>query len=296
MNSKPSADDKPIVTVLMAVRNGAAFLHEAVESILGQTLSDFEFLIVDDASTDDTNAIIRSYRDRRIRLIENTGAMGLAASLNRGLEMARGSYIARMDGDDISLKYRLEKQVQFLEENHDVCVCGSWAQLIDEANHSLGIRRKPSGDEINAGYWLTSPIIHPSAMIRREQLGGVRYDETLNCAQDYDLWFRIARRCKVDNISEPLLQYRVHTKSISTQQRAQQLQKTYEIFRRHTGITGIDYDDFLALIHASYDRNPVARLVLSRRFSRMTGIPYRRRLADDLSYVRGWVANAGRQR
>lgn len=292
MNSTRTVNDRPTVTVLMAVRNGAAFLHEAIESILGQTLSDFEFVIVNDASTDDTRAIIQSYSDRRIHLIENATPMGLAASLNRGLDIARGTYIARMDCDDVSFAHRLERQVQFLETHHDVCVCGSWAELIDEDNRPQGLRRKPSGDEIRAGYWLTSPIIHPSAIIRRAQLGNMRYDVSSSCTEDYDLWFRIARRCKVDNIPEPLLHYRVHAKSVSSQQRAQQLQETYAIFVRHTGITGISYEDFLALIHASYDRNPVGRFLLSRKFSRLTGVPYRWRLADDMSYFRGWVTNA----
>jgi glycosyltransferase involved in cell wall biosynthesis len=291
----PSVNDRPVVTVLMAVRNGAAFLHEAIESILGQTLNDFEFVIVNDASTDNTRTIVQSYSDHRIRLIENASPMGLAASLNRGLEVAKGTYVARMDCDDISFKHRLERQVQFLEANHDICMCGSWAELIDEANRPQGLRRKPSGDEIRAGYWLTSPIIHSSAIIRRAQLSDLRYDETLSCAQDYDLWFRLARRCKVDNIPEPLLSYRVHAKSVSNQHRVQQLKDTYEIFVRNTRITGISYDDFLTLIHASYDRSPVTRFLLSRRFSRLTGVPYRWRLADDLSYFRGWVANARRR-
>lgn len=295
MNSMPSAGDQPRVTVLMAVRNGEAFLPEAIDSILGQTLSDFEFVIVNDASTDKTRAIIQSYSDHRIQLIDNTNAMGLAASLNRGLEVTKGTYIARMDCDDVSLKHRLERQVQFLDANRDVCLCGSWAELIDEVGRPRGLRRKPSGNEIKVGYWLTSPIIHSSAVIRRAQLGDLRYDETLSCAQDYDLWFRIARRCKVDNIPEPLLRYRVHTKSISTQQRSQQLKNTYEIFRQHTGITGIHYEEFLALIHASYDRGPISRFLLSRRFSRITGIPYRLRVVDDLSYFKGWVVNARRR-
>lgn len=295
MNSTPSINDRPVVTVLMAVHNGAAFLREAIESILGQTLSDFEFVIVNDASTDDTRTIIQSYSDRRIHLVENTTTIGLAASLNRGLGVAKGTYIARMDCDDVSFTHRLERQVQFLETHQDICVCGSWAELIDEANRPQGLRRKPTGDEIRAGYWLTSPIIHPSAIIRRAQLGNLEYDVSLSCAQDYDLWFRIAQRCKVDNIPETLLRYRIHAESVSSQQRAQQLQNTYAIFVRHTGITGISYEDFLALIHASYDRNPVARFLLSRRFSRLTGVPYRWRLADDLSYFRGWVANARRR-
>src|SRR5438046_7283926 len=290
MNSTPGAEGSPVVTVLMAARNGAAFLCEAIESILGQTLSNFEFVIVNDASTDNTRAIIQSYNDRRIRLIENASPMGLAASLNRGVEVANGTYIARMDQDDISFPHRLERQVQFLETHQDVCVCGSWAGLIDEGNSPHGVRRKPSGDEISAGYWLTSPIIHPSAMIRRAQLGDLRYDETLRCTEDYDLWFRLARHGKIDNIPEPLLSYRVHAKSLSNQQRARQLQETYAVFVRYTGITGVSHEDFLALIHASYDRNPVARFMLSRRFSRITGVPYKWRLPDDLSYFRGWVA------
>ncbi|MEN6462126.1 MAG: glycosyltransferase family 2 protein, partial [Syntrophomonas sp.] len=122
----------PLVTVLMAVYNGEQFLKESIDSILSQTFSDFEFIIVDDASTDNSRALIDSYADPRIRVISNAHNLRLAGSLNRGLSLARGKYVARMDADDISLRQRLEKQVAFMESRPDIGVSGSWLECFGD--------------------------------------------------------------------------------------------------------------------------------------------------------------------
>ncbi len=120
-----SMKEKPRVTVLMSVYNGEKYLREAIDSILNQTFKDFEFLIIDDGSTDSSADIIRSYTDFRIRLIQNEKNIGLTRSLNKGLKLAKGEYIARMDVDDISLPIRFEKQVSFLDKYEDVKLVGS---------------------------------------------------------------------------------------------------------------------------------------------------------------------------
>ena len=117
---------QPLVTILMPVHNGAEFLTEAIDSMLRQSLKDFEFLIVDDASTDSSASIVQGYSDPRIRLIQSPERLKLSGALNLGLDQAQGRYIARMDADDISLPKRLERQVKFLEENPDIGLCGSW--------------------------------------------------------------------------------------------------------------------------------------------------------------------------
>ena len=292
MNSTPSADDIPVVTVLMAVRDGAAFLREAIESILRQTFSEFEFAIINDASTDGTRAIIQSYSDPRIFLIDNTTPMGVAASLNRGLDLAKGAYIARMDCDDVSLPDRLERQVEYLEANHHVCVCGSWAELIDEGGRKLGVQKRPFGKQMQQEYWIPSPVVHPSAMIRRSQLGDMRYDEKLNAAEDYDLWLRLNKVCTIDNIPKILLRYRIHKSSATSRRRTEQLQETYEIFMRHTGISDIAYEDFISLIGASYRLSPIKRMFLSSKLARRLGMVRGAFLHADALYFKQWLLNA----
>src|SRR5271170_5563678 len=117
-----------LVTVLMPVHNGERYLAEAIESVLGQSAGDLELLIVDDGSTDRSAEICRDYRDPRIRLVQNPTHLGIVASLNRGLDLAAGAYVARMDSDDISLPERLEKQIRLLDENPEVGVCGAGIQ------------------------------------------------------------------------------------------------------------------------------------------------------------------------
>ena len=116
----------PLITVLMPVHNGAAYLAEAMESILRQSLADFEFLVVDDASTDHSAALVRNVKDPRVRLIPSTERLKLSGALNLGLDQARGRYVARMDADDISLPRRLESQARFLEQNPAIGLCGTW--------------------------------------------------------------------------------------------------------------------------------------------------------------------------
>ena len=133
----------PIVTVLMSVYNGERYLNEAIDSILAQTFTDFEFLIIDDASTDSTPKILHSYDDPRIRIVTNEENLGLTKSLNKGLALAQGEYIARMDADDISLPERLMMQLNFLIDNKTVPLVGSGAIMIDEDGKSIGKMNLP---------------------------------------------------------------------------------------------------------------------------------------------------------
>ena len=201
----------------MPVYNGSRYLGEAIKSILNQTFSDFEFLIIDDASTDDSVEIIKSYEDARIRLIENEKNFGLSATLNKGLDLAHGKYIARMDQDDLSLPNRLQKQVQYLEDHPNICVLGTWWKNIDENNKTLCIVRLPI-QAFECGFWVfvigEQAVGHPCVMFRLAEiisLGG--YDEKYNIAQDLDLWFRAsANDLQFANIPEVMFSYRIHSK------------------------------------------------------------------------------------
>jgi glycosyltransferase involved in cell wall biosynthesis len=194
----------------MPVYNGATYLNEAIDSILKQTFSDFEFIISDDGSTDDSVKIIKSYDDNRIRLVENKNNIGQSETLNKGINLARGKYIARMDQDDISMPERLKKQLDFMENNSDVGVCGSWLQLIGKYK---GIAESETEDDLIKIKLLTNQnLAHPAVMIRKSTLVKyqLNYDPTFTVAMDYDLWVRMFEYCSFANLPEPLLKYRTH--------------------------------------------------------------------------------------
>ena len=203
--------ERPRVTVLMAVHNGEKYLRKAVESVLGQSFRDFEFLVVNDGSTDDSPAILRSYGDPRLRLVDNEVRKGLSSALNEGIDLARGEYIDRMDSDDVCLPERLSRQVAFLDRHPEVGACGSWVRLIGEGEGTVW--RYPTDPEIiRCGLLFESKLAHPSVMIRRESLekASLRYDPSFASGQDYDLWVRFSERFPLANIGEVLVGYRRH--------------------------------------------------------------------------------------
>ena len=209
----------PLVSVLMSVYNGAGFLCEAVESILGQTFQDFEFLIINDASTDNSRDIILSYNDPRIRLLDNPERMGLTRSLNRGLREAQGALIARMDADDVSMPGRLAAQADAMDQSAaDVCFCR--VVYVDETSGEEWVWAE-AGWDLTRWWGLFRNIYgqHPAAMFKRDAIlaiGG--YDERFVHTQDYDLWDRcVAHGLEFVYIPEPLLHYRLRAQGISRQ-------------------------------------------------------------------------------
>jgi glycosyltransferase involved in cell wall biosynthesis len=199
-----------MITVLMPVHNGERYLGRSIESVLSQSCTDFEFLIIDDGSIDSSADIIRSYKDKRIRFLMNGTNQGLVATLNKGLELARGNYIARMDCDDVSVPARLERQFDFMEKNPEVGVCGTWVRTIGEKGE---IWDYPSGsDEIKCSLLFESVLAHPSVMLRGRHFGkgGFRYDGGFPHAEDYALWVRCADAMEFANIPEVLVEYRIH--------------------------------------------------------------------------------------
>jgi hypothetical protein len=209
----------PRISVLMAVYNGERHVAEATESILGQTFADFEFLIIDDGSTDGTRAILESYRDSRIRVVANEENLGLACSLNRGIALARGEFIARQDADDVSESMRLEKQITFFEAHSEVTLLGTWAKTIDGQGAVRGKIIHPH-DCLNLRWALLffCPFLHSAAMWRRRLVREVigDYNETLTYSLDYDLWSRIAEHFPIANLREYLVRYRLHESSMTS--------------------------------------------------------------------------------
>lgn len=209
----------PKVSVLLSVHDGLPYLEEAVDSILKQTFADFEFLIVDDASTDGTLAYLESLDDPRISIIKHGIKQGLAKSLNEMTRVAAGRLIARMDADDISEPERLERQVAFLESHPDVGVLGTAATMIDERGNNLRSYPILTGHlPIKWRALFANPLVHPSVMLRREILLANPYDESYPNSQDYELWSRLLfeKGIRFANLDERLLRYRLHASSTTS--------------------------------------------------------------------------------
>jgi glycosyltransferase involved in cell wall biosynthesis len=205
--------DAPAVSVVMAVLNGAAFLDQAVASIRRQSFADFEFVIVDDGSVDQTGDILARHaaEDARLRILRQAHA-GLVPSLNRGIEAAAAPLVARMDADDLAEPQRLARQVALLAAEPQVVVVGSNYVVVDAAGNRRETSRLPTTPEaIRAALPASNPLAHPTVMMRRATVmaaGGYRR-AFLQC-EDYDLWLRLAERHDLRNIDEPLLLYRQH--------------------------------------------------------------------------------------
>lgn len=281
----------PRVSVLMAVYNGEKYLREAVDSILQQTFTDLEFIIVDDGSTDTSFEIIQSYHDPRIRLLRNEQNLGLSLSLNKGLDQARGEYIARMDCDDISLPERLTKQVALMDSDPKVGVCGTWAKDIDHTGKAIGERQRLVAERLEYYYWIPSPIIHPSAMIRSIILKNLRYDCQVE-AEDFDLWLRVVgAKYKLCNLAEYQLLYRVHDESITEKNLDLLLSSSYGSFCRHVAPLNISYEVFLAFFLGSTELNPIRRALIMWRLAKAINKPYRIFLRDSNHYLKRWLQN-----
>lgn len=213
-----------MVSVIMPVFNAEKYLNEAIESILAQSFTDFEFFIIDDCSSDKSREVVRSYNDERIVFIEKPVNTGYTDSLNMAINLAKGKYIARMDADDISMPNRLKKQVDFMEQHLDVAVCGTWFEKIP----SKKMASYPvEHEDVKLALLNNSPIGHPTAMIRKSVLMDydLLYNRDYEPAEDYELWTRILRVGRLANVPEILLKYREHAGQISTVKLAKQLKK-----------------------------------------------------------------------
>lgn len=210
MNTSP----RPLVSVIMAARNVAPFITASVKSILSQSLTNLECIVIDDGSTDQTREILERHaaRERRLRMVSREES-GLPASLNAAWALARGRYLARMDADDISLPRRLEKQVGFLEAHPNIGICGTWSRTFGAFPWRL-VRPFTDDSRIRCEMLFNNPLAHPTVMMRREildRLGG--YDKTVIYGEDYALWAKSLPVTKFANIPETLLLYRRHSGS-----------------------------------------------------------------------------------
>lgn len=234
--------DSSIVTVLIPVYNGAKYLREAIESILNQTYSNFELLIINDGSTDHSEEIILSYSDPRIRYLSNSINQGLINTLNLGLRSAKGKYIARMDQDDISLPNRIEKQVDFLENNSEIGLVGTAFQIIgDEKYHAY----YSDHDHIKLAFNFYNAIAHPTVMFRSEicKEYSLFYRREYIHAEDYKLWTDFILKTKVANMPEVLIKYRKHDTQICNVYSVPQYDMTVRIQKEYLLNNGFSFSD-----------------------------------------------------
>ncbi|MDO8825451.1 glycosyltransferase [Methylophaga sp.] len=239
--------NSPQISVVMPVYNAGGYLKYSIESILNQTFKDFEFIIINDGSTDDSESMIKHYQqlDSRIILISRENK-GLVITLNEGIEKASAKLIARMDADDISLPRRLESQKDFMDTNPNCVAVGSKVRVIDQKSRFLThTKPKLNHDEIlNSALNGVCPLIHPSVMFRKEAVlsaGGYRLENYP--AEDLALWLDLSHYGRLENIDEVLLEYRIHNNSISTQNHALQTEATEIICRRECEKRGIKFEN-----------------------------------------------------
>lgn len=208
----------PKVSVILPAYNAAAHLDKAIDSILAQSFSNFELIIINDGSTDGTAKLLTEYQDPRIKIITQEN-LGLPTALNRGLAIAKGIYIARQDADDISLPTRLEKQVQFLDQNEDHGLVGTWSEILTPDGSSERQHMHPtSNGHIQVQLLINNQFVHSSVMIRASCLKNTGpYSEDPNHfpPEDYDLWLKVAQHTLLANLPEVLLQYLEVPNSIS---------------------------------------------------------------------------------
>jgi len=214
------------VSIIMSVYNGERYLSEAVNSILNQTFNDFEFIIVNDASTDDIWGILNQYKDKRISIINNIENVGLTKSLNKGIQASKGKYIARMDADDISMPQRIALQVDFMERNENIAILGTDYYPIDELGRRTQAKldRPITSEEIRKNIFLYNPFIHSSLMIRKtvlDEFGG--YDKRFELAQDYELSLRILSRYEGYNLPKILVAFRICKEKLNIKQARKQI-------------------------------------------------------------------------
>lgn len=219
----------PQISVVMPAYNAKKYVAEAINSILNQTFTDFEFIIINDASTDSTKDIVESFKDPRIKLINNERNQGVAKSLNIAISAAKGKYIARMDADDISLPERFQTQFNFMEKNPDIDICGSWMKTFGD-NQRI-VKAPEQHNEIKDELFFLCSMLHPTIIFKKNLT--LQYSSDFPRAEDYDLWSRTINKLKFANIPEVLLLYRIHDNQIGIANKAKQIYDANHIALRN---------------------------------------------------------------
>jgi glycosyltransferase involved in cell wall biosynthesis len=253
---------QPVVSVITTVYNAQEYLNMAIDSILNQTYKNFEFLIIDDGSTDNSGHIIEAYSDPRIKYISQKNK-GLSAALNRGIAIAKGKYIARMDHDDISYPTRLEEQVEFLQKNRKVAMVGTSFDLIDTNSGIIGTSyHLDRNQDIQIEFLVRNPFGHGTVVIRRqtiEDIGGYDINQPV---EDYELWWRVAQKYEVANLPRQLYGYRILPTGMShgdSAKRQVPITKFMEKIWSESRITKLSRSEFIEALNHYRDLGPAYR-------------------------------------
>jgi glycosyltransferase involved in cell wall biosynthesis len=237
----------PKITVIMPVYNGSRYIQRAIESILLQSFQDFEFIIIDDGSIDESVAIVKEYDDSRIHLIQNKSNLGISHSLNIGIQHSSSELIARMDCDDISMPERLQLQWQYMNQHQQIAICGTRTKIIDDNGNILAIKNSKLCDQTIkvALFYGETSIAHPTVIMRRQFLKryNLKYNLQYQYAEDYDLWCRCSFLTKLNNLAEPLVYYRDHYKSVSYIYNNLQRKTARAILKQYLIALGVPFTD-----------------------------------------------------
>lgn len=256
-----------MISVLMTVYNGEKYLNESIESILNQSFTDFEFIIVNDGSTDKSREIIESYKDTRIILINNNTNRGLIESLNIGLNTARGRYIARLDHDDIALPERLSTQYDFMEKNREIDVVGSWTECIDEKGNNLKISRNNTDPlAIKYDFLFNNIMFHSSIFFRSDVVvnnGG--YSKEFIHSEDYEMYSRPGKELRCANIPKVLFKLRLHNSSITGSNNTQPT-----VYKNALNIVFRNINQYIKLSREEFDS--VLEIMIIKKPSKNTAI------------------------
>ncbi|MCB9062393.1 MAG: glycosyltransferase [Halobacteriovoraceae bacterium] len=236
------------LSVLLPVYNAQDFISQAIESILKQTFENFELVIIDDGSTDNTAKIISNFVDKRIRYFKNENNLKLIETLNKGISLCVGKYLARMDADDICHPQRFELQIAHLKNNPETAVVGSNIIFIDRHNRIIGrgIKAPETHHAIVWEFLKRCALYHPTVMINKELIGSeLSYDSNYPHAEDYELWMRLSRKFKLANMSQDLLRYRIHKESITAKYSDESLSSMMRAITKNAPISLSERELFL---------------------------------------------------
>ena len=262
-------ENRPIVTVLMAVYNGETYLASAIDSVCEQTFTDWELVVIDDGSTDQTPAILAAHAksEDRLKIIHQKN-QGQTAALNNGLAISKGDYVARLDADDTMHSERLEKQVLFMNNHPEVALLGSALNFIDENGAVFHTKSVPCEHEaIQKIAHRLNPFVHSSVIFRRDivnQLGG--YNPKYGPAQDYELWMRLLTFARAANLPYPLVNIRYHANQMSSTSRRRQIRETIQIKCKAAFRNRFNFMDYIHLCKS------VVQYILPEHYAKVLGI------------------------
>jgi len=266
----------PKVTVVIPVYNREKYMAQTIRSILAQTFTDFELLVIDDGSTDRSREIVHSFSDQRIRLVCHPTNLGIPRTRNKGIELARGEYLAFLDSDDYAYPTRLARQSTFLDNHLDYAAVGTWIEWMDEEGHPLGrIKRKAvSAEEIAAQRLFRSGLENSTSMARTAILRKYPHNEQISLGEDFDLWSRIAARHKLANLPEVLVYRREHPSRTTHEQASLIKHQRMAIYASQLTALGIEFTD-----------TDLERHFLLRRMDKVDFIPNR----DYVEWAESWM-------